>query len=165
MFGFFRNKAKEGGTEIYTPPQMPSLPVDYDGVMKALAPYYQRKRPLDFFFEMYVVSVIERLPQETISAIADFSTKHPTAFFAHGGDWRQYVVTECHLSDTIEVAIWDLWIRNSANARRDGWEYHPWHYAQNFAENYFADGSRVDVWEGSALEEAKKRIQEYRKNG
>ncbi len=165
MFGFFRKKARDGGKEIFIPPQMPPFPVDYDGVMKALAPYYQRKCPLDFFFEMYVVSVIERLPQETISALADFSTKHPIAFSAHGGDWRQYVVTESHLSDTIEVAIWDLWIRNSANAKRDGWEYHPWHYAQNFAENYFADGSRVDVWEGSALEDAKKRIQEYKKNG
>ena len=92
------------------------------------------------------------------------SNKHTTFFEAHGGDWQQYVVKTSHLSDTIEVAIWDLWIRNSANARAKGWEYHPWHYAQNFADNFFAEGSRVDVWEGNALKEARKRIEAHREN-
>ena len=146
----------------YTPPKMPPFPTDYDGVMMVLAPYYHEQRPLDFFFEMYIVDVIEQLPSETITALGEFSTKHPTFFENHGGDWRQYVVKESHLSETIEVAIWDLWIRNSANANDDGWQYHPWHYAQNFADNFFAEGSRVDVWEGNALEEARERIRLYR---
>ncbi|HSQ18498.1 MAG TPA: hypothetical protein VLM83_12415 [Anaerolineales bacterium] len=162
---FKKKKRKESDGGHYMPPQMPPFPEDYDGVMRTLALYSQQKRPLNFFFEMYIVNVIERLPQETIAALADFSARHPTFFAAHGGDWRQYLVKESRLSDTIDIAIWDLWIRNSVNARRDGWEYHPWHYAQNFVENYLAEGSKVDVWEGNALEEAKKRIQEYRKIG
>ncbi|MDP6636681.1 MAG: hypothetical protein QGG42_17415 [Phycisphaerae bacterium] len=165
MFGFRKKKDKKQHGDAYQPPQMPPFPIDYDGVIEALAPYYQEKRPLDFFFEMYVVDVIEKLPQETIAAIDDFSAKHPDLFAGHGGDWRQYVVKGCQLSDTIEVAIWDLWIQNSANAKRDGWEYHPWHYAQNFADNYFVDGSRVDVWETNALEEAQRRIEAYRNSG
>ena len=111
---------------------------------------------------MYIIDVIEQLPDETLTALAEFSRKHPTFFEAHGGDWRQYVIKESHLSDTIEIAIWDLWIRNSANAKDHGWEYHPWHYAQDFAHNFFAEGSRVDVWEGNALEEARKRIKVHR---
>ena len=148
----------------YTPPEMPPFPVDYDGVMQALAPYYREERPLDFFFEMYVVDVIDQLPTETLNALADFSKKHPTFFETHGGDWRQYVIEESHLSDTIDVAIWDLWIRNSTNANDNGWKYHPWHYAENFSANFFAEGSRVDVWEGNALEQARKRVESHRKN-
>ncbi|MDJ0652933.1 MAG: hypothetical protein QNJ40_02185 [Xanthomonadales bacterium] len=78
------------------------------------------------------------------------------------GTWKQFVSDSLNLSDTIEVAIWDLWIRNSQNARKDGWSYHPWHFAQNFLDNYFAEGSEVDVWVGDALESAKSRIKEFR---
>lgn len=166
MFGFLKKKEQEKAPgAAYTPPTMPPFPADYDGVMKVLAPYYQQQRPLDFFFEMFVMDVIKKLPPETLAALSDFSAKHPTFFTKHGGDWRQYVIKENQLSETIEIAIWDLWIRNSANASRSGWVYHPWHFAQDFAGNYFADGSKVDVWEGNALEEAQKRIAEYRKTG
>ncbi|BDS07363.1 hypothetical protein NT6N_24030 [Oceaniferula spumae] len=149
--------------EPYIPPEMPPFPTSYDEVMSTLAPYYHEQRPLEYFFEMYVIDVIEELPEASLNALADFSSKHPTFFEKHGGDWRKHVVVESHLSDTIEIAIWDLWIRNSANASRDGWTYHPWHFAQNFADNYFADDSRVDVWEGNSLEEAKARIKAHRK--
>ena len=149
-------------SEPYVPPVMPPFPEDYDGVMMTLAPYYHEQRPLDYFFELYVVDLIEELPSATSLALDDFSAKHPSFFERHNGDWRRSVVEELHLSDTIEIAIWDLWIRNSANAIRDGWKYHPWHYARNFADNYFAENSQVDVWEGDALEKAKQRIETYR---
>ena len=150
--------------ETYSPPEMPPFPTNYDGLMKTLAPYYQEQRPLDFFFEMYIVDVIEELPDDTKTALTEFCFRHPKLFEKHAGDWRKYVKQEFHLSDTIDVAIWDLWIRNARNAQSDGWQYHPWHYVQNFAENYFADDSRVDVWEASALEDARRRIADHRKN-
>lgn len=146
----------------YTPPEMPPFPADYQQVIKSLAPYYQDQRPLDFFFEMFVCDVIEELPQATKDALAEFSKRHPTFFSNHAGDWRAYVVSECKLSPTIETAIWDLWIRNSAKATSDGWTYHPWHYAQNFGDNYFADNSKVDVWEPGALEAARVRVAQHR---
>ncbi len=143
---------------------MPPFPTDDDGMMKTLAPYYHDERPLDLFFELYVCDVLEQLPKGTLDALSDFSDKHPTFFSAGDGDWKAYVVNQCHLSDTIEIAIWDLWIRNIEIAERDGWIYHPWHFAQDFLENYFSEGSKVDVWEGDALEMAKKRISEYHKS-
>jgi hypothetical protein len=138
------------------------LPTDYRSVMAALAPYYHLKRPLDFFFEMYIVDVLELLPAEASRALDEFSAKHPTFFAKHGGDWRTYVVHELHLSETIEVAIWDLWLKNSQALKGQGLDYHPRDYAQDFHKHYTADGSRVDVWEGNALAIAKQRIHEYR---
>lgn len=153
---------KPGESGEFIPPEMPPYPVDYDSVLQTLAPYYRQERPLDFFFEMYVVYVLGELPPETVIALKDFSEKHPTFFADCGGDWLAYVVKHCKLSDTIEIAIWDLWIRNAATAKRVGWDFHPWHYAQDFAENYFIDDSRIDVWPGNALEGARKRIEEYK---
>jgi hypothetical protein len=42
------------------------------------------------------------------SALDEFSAKHPTFFEKHNGDWRRHVVEEFHLSDTIDIAIWEL---------------------------------------------------------
>ena len=148
--------------ESYTPPEMPPFPRDYEGVLTVIAPYYHDERPFDFFFEMYVVDVLELPPAETKSALAAFSARFPNLFREYDGDWRAFVVGTAQLSDTIEIAIWDLWIRNSENARRAGWIYHPWHFAQNFIDNYTAEDSRVDVWPEGALEAAKKRIEDYR---
>lgn len=143
---------------------MPSFPTDYDSLMETLAPYYHDERPLDYFFELYVCDVLNELPKKTLEALSNYSDEHPSFFSDCDGDWKKYVVNRCNLSDTIETAIWDLWIKNAAIAKRDGWNYHPWHFAQNFIENYLTEGSKVDVWEGATLEMAKKRISEYRKN-
>jgi hypothetical protein len=43
-----------------------------------------------------------------IQALDEFSAKHPTFFEKHNGDWRRHVVEEFHLSDTIDIAIWEL---------------------------------------------------------
>ena len=150
--------------ESYTPPEMPPYPTSYDEVMQSLAPYYKEERPLDFFFEMHVSDIIDELPKESIQALDVFSEKHPTFFESTNGSWKEYVITQCHLSETFEIAVWDLWIRNTANAKENGWTFHPRHFSQVLMEKYFEDGSKVDVWEGSSLQEAKQRIETYRKN-
>ncbi|QUI65067.1 hypothetical protein GSF04_22360 [Pseudoalteromonas sp. A22] len=151
--------------EQYVPPKMPEYPKSYDDVMITLAPHYQAEQPLDYFFELYIISVLEKLPNETEAALQEFNRKHPSFFESTNGDWRVYVKQQLHLSNTIDVAIWDLWIRNSANAKNNGWEYHPWHFAQNFLENYFAEGSKIDIWEGNSVEIAKQKIAKFRENG
>jgi hypothetical protein len=150
--------------EQYIPPVMPEYPRTYVDVMTTLAPYYKSERPIDYFFEIYVISTINKLPEETEFALEEFNSKHPSFFESTNGDWKAYVKKQLHLSSTIEVAIWDLWIRNSVSANDSGWKYHPWHYAQNFLDEYSAEGSKVDIWEGNSLELAKNRILEFRES-
>jgi len=146
----------------YEPPQMPPFPTSLDALYATIAPYYQARRPLDLFFEFFIVDVLGLLPEPTQKAIDELTAKHPSFFQGTNGDWRSGVRRALNLSETIDIAIQDLWYRNSQKAMEDGWVYHPWHYAQNFAENYVAEGSRVDVWEGDTLEQAKARIRAAR---
>ncbi|WP_413701981.1 hypothetical protein ACLKMH_10910 [Psychromonas sp. KJ10-10] len=104
------------------------------------------------------------MPNETEVALQEFNRKHPSFFESTNGDWRAFIKKQLDLSSTLEVAIWDLWIRNSVNAKHNGWNYHPWHFAQNFIDNYFIEGSKVDVWEGDSLNLAKQRIATFREN-
>jgi hypothetical protein len=150
--------------EPYVPPEMPPFLTDEDRLLAVLAPYYYRERPFDFLFEMFVVDVIDVLPERTRNVLNEFSREYPTFFEGYGSDWRKCVVDKLQLSDTIEIAIWDLWICNSDIAESNGWKYHPWNFAQNFVEIYLADGSRVDVWEGNSLAQAKTRIRKYRRD-
>jgi len=155
MRGLFKRKK-------YKPPKMPPFPTDHEGVMKAMAPYYHQERPLDFFFELYIVDVLELLPDESLSALDEFSKVFPDFFKDYDGDWKKYVEGQLNLSKTIGIAIWDLWIRNSRIAQEQGSVYHPWHFAINFNDEYCANGSKVDVWQGNAIDLAKKRIKEYK---
>lgn len=122
----------------------------------ALAPYFQERRPAELFLEFLIVDVIEGLPEATIAAIEAFTEKTPAMRVV--GEWRLHIRKSFNLSDTIDIAILDLWYRNGDIALSKGWKYHPRHFAMNFIEQYFADGSRVDVWEGDALAIAKDRI-------
>jgi hypothetical protein len=147
--------------EEYTPPQMPEYPTDLDSFYQVIKPYYDEERPLDLFFELLIIDVLGYLPEQTKLAIEEFSNKHTRFFESTNGDWKEYVKKTLELSSTIEIAILDLWYRNSQNAKDSGWEYQPWHYAMNFIDNYFAENSKVDIWEGNALEEAKRLIREH----
>ena len=169
VLSMFSVEAIEKGNQLNQeqniPPSMSAYPVTYDGVMATLAPYYQAERPLDYFFELYIISVLDKLPSDSEVALNEFNNKHPSFFESTNGDWKAYVKQQLHLSNTIDVAIWDLWIRNSANAKNNDWKYHPWHFAQNFLDNYFAEGSKIDIWEGNSFELAKQRIATFREKG
>jgi len=135
-----------------------TFPTDYDGVLNALAPFHRAERPLDYFFAMYVCAVLKRLPDATLAALDDFSTRNPSFFLSHRGDWRKHVVGQLHLSDTIEVAIWDLWLRNRAVYHDLGDPNDVWEFAQDFIEQWAKDDSRVDVWTPENLAAARRRI-------
>lgn len=158
-------KANQLNQEQYIPPVMPEYPKTYNDIMNTLAPFYKAERPLDYFFELYIISILNKLPTETEVALKEYNDKYPSFFQSTNGDWKAYVKKELHLSDTIEIAIWYLWARNSVNAKNNGWNYHPWHFAESFLDNYFAEDSKVDIWDGNSLELAKKRILEFRGNG
>jgi hypothetical protein len=112
-----------------------------------------KENPSDIFFDHFVMDVIGMLPPE-------MSDKLDTALSTSGGNWRQKTKELINLSGTIEIAILDLWYRNSAALEARGELYDPYHFAVNFVDAYFADDSQVDVWPGNALEAAKSRIRE-----
>jgi hypothetical protein len=125
--------------------------------MRAVVPYARENRHIEIFFELYVVDVLGALPSTTSQAISDFGVRFPAAFGAVP-DWRVGLKQVLNLSETIGIAILDLWYINRKKAVADGWIYHPWLYGMHFVSKYFEDGSKVDVWEGDALELAKGRI-------
>lgn len=66
-----------------------------------------------------------------------------------------------NLSDTIEISIKDLWLRNSEIAKRDNIELSPEKFAFMFTEEFLVENSKIDIWENeSDLTYAKKRIAE-----
>lgn len=145
---------------MFNPPVMPPYPSSLAEFERTLIPYMKEKRPIELFFEFYILKVLGVLPAESDDAVRAFVERHP--FFGTGADWCAGVRQQLHLSDTIDIAILDLWYINRKKAIAQNWVYHPWHYAMNFIENYFKDGSRVDVWEGDALTLAKQRIEAER---
>jgi hypothetical protein len=163
LFNIFKKKQSGHADDSYNAPEMPPFPEDYASIMRTLAPYHHAGRPLDYFFELFIVSIIDELPQVTFVALEEFSAKHPTFFAATQGNWREFVSQQLKLSDTIEVAIWDLWIRNKQVLSSKGFQYHPWHFAIDFAQNYVAEDSKVDVWEGDSLAQARMRVAEYKR--
>ena len=66
-----------------------------------------------------------------------------------------------NLSETIEIAIKDLWLRNSKIPENDGTQLTAERFADLFIENYYVENSKVDMWESELdLNNAKKRIAE-----
>jgi hypothetical protein len=113
-------------------------------------PRYQ-SNPSDLFFDHFVLDVIGALPAGT-------SERLDAALETSSGGWRQKTKEIVNLSDTIEIAILDLWYRNSEVLRDRGEIYEPYHFAVNFVDNYFADESQVDQWHGNALAAARERV-------
>jgi hypothetical protein len=110
-----------------------------------------RDNPVYFFVEQLVIDTIEGIPlemQEWIAQIVRTDVDH----------WRAKIKEVATLSDTFELAVLDLWYRNTEIAASRGELLSASDFACLFADHYFAEGSQVDLWEPGALEEAKSRI-------
>lgn len=116
--------------------------------------------PVDFFFEQYILGVIGELPEARSREIQAMNLQK--IFKTKSYDWRHAVREVLHLSDTIDIAIIDLWYRNQDIARAQKAKYAPQQFAMDFVDEYMKDGSRVDVWTPAALLAAKARIAQQR---
>jgi hypothetical protein len=70
----------------YKPPKMPAFPTSLEELYRTIAPYYRDQRPLDLFFEFFIVDVLGLLPSATQNAIDELTSKHPTLFCVN--QWR-----------------------------------------------------------------------------
>lgn len=117
-----------------------------------------RDSPINLFLENLVLDIIGQLPPGADAKIQDMDLQH--VFKASAVEWRQVIREVLHLSPTFDTAVLDLWYRNSDRAQEEGFEYIPFHFAQEFVDRYFADDSKVDVWTPDTLRAAKARIAE-----
>ena len=121
-------------------------------------PRRYQTNPINLFFEDLILDIVERLPADRSSKI-DAMNLHKV-FSTKSNAWRDVIRETLHLSGTFDYAVWDLWVRNRGqypkNADGDR------SFAQNFADMYMADDSKIDVWPEGALEAAKSRINKFR---
>ncbi len=136
--------------------QSSPFPTSLDDVYSALDPYLRDEKPMDFFFEFLIMEVIGALPRETVKALDEFAGENAEAF--ETGDWRSEVRVGFGLSDTIDVAILDLWYQNDGVARQLVDRYYPWRFARDFSAEYFSNDGEIDEWPEGELEAAKARI-------
>ena len=118
-------------------------------------PRYKDK-PMNLLFEAFIQDVIGHLPEDKLQRMEQMDL--PRRFKTRATEWRGAVAEMRQLSDTIKIAILDLWHRNQEIGRQQGIEYDPVQFSMDFVDHYYEEGSRVDVWEGAALQEAKERI-------
>ena len=122
-------------------------------------PEKTKPRPIDTLFLNFILDTIHKLPNEKKEILKkiDLNKVYSTDF----KDWKKTLKKVLHLSDTIEIAIKDLWLTNSEIAKRDGIELSPEEFAIKFNENFLVPNSKIDIWENeSDLIRAKKRIEE-----
>jgi len=127
---------------------------------EAVDPSRYQANPINLFFEDLIIDILEKLPAERSSAIQAMNLQK--VFSTQASHWKSAVRETLHLSDTFDVAVWDLWVRNCSHYEDSAAGYR--HFAQNFADMYMADDSKVDVWAEGALDAAKVRVAAFRKN-
>lgn len=129
--------------------------------MSALDQPRYKENPINLFFESYIRDVIGFLSEERSEGIQGMNLQK--VFNTKSQDWRQVIRDVLHLSDTVDIAIQDLWYRNREHFRDDAGRPDPIWFSQVFADKYMEDDSKVDVWPPGALEAAKERIRIGRK--
>ena len=114
---------------------------------------------INVFFKVFILDTLKELPTEKSELIVNMNLDK--VFSTDFNDWKKTIKKVLNLSDTIEIAIKDLWLRNSEIAKNDGTELNADQFADLFIEKYYVENSRVDIWESeSDLNNAKKRIAE-----
>ncbi|MDU1890031.1 MAG: hypothetical protein E6767_05015 [Dysgonomonas sp.] len=117
-------------------------------------------QPIMIFFKSFVLDTIGHLPKETKEQMITLGTDLSSIFGTESKDWRVITKEVLALSDTIEIAILHLWYKNKMILKQQGYDYDPLSFADDFIENYYKEGSKVDVWEGDNLEQAKEWIKQ-----
>lgn len=114
------------------------------------------ENPIYIFFEGYIQDVIGYLPEEKSISFQNMNLKK--VFGTSASEWHEVIEEVLNLSETIQIAILDLWYRNREQFKDENGEYDPIWFIQIFTDEYMKDGSQIDVWPEGALESAKLRL-------
>ena len=125
---------------------------------KPSAPPTPSLGPIETLFANYVLDVIGELPADERQTCEALAPKLAATLKTRATEWKSVVAETLHLSATIEIAILDLWFRNSDLARQSGASLTPADFAVMFVVEYKKAGSAIDTWPGDSLEQAKARV-------
>ncbi len=119
-----------------------------------------KDQPILILFENYILDIIGHLPSDKKEGMNDLGLHK--VFNTQTTDWKEIVKQVLNLSDTIDIAILDLWYKNREIAAGQNIDYQPTEYAMDFADRYLRDDSKIDIWDGDSLEIAKRRIEKIK---
>jgi hypothetical protein len=117
-------------------------------------------QPILILFENYILDTIGHLPLDKKEGMNELGLHK--VFNTQTTDWKEIVKQVLNLSNTIDIAILDLWYKNREIAAGQNIDYERTQYAMDFADNYLKDDSKIDIWNGDSLEVAKQKIERIR---
>ena len=115
---------------------------------------------MEILFQKFILNELGALSKDEYQKI-DKLNLH-TVYNRNKEEWPNTIVAALKLSNTIDITIWDLWIKNIEKAKKQNIAYSKEQFASEFVINYYAEDSQVDVWKAKDLKEAKTRIKAYR---
>jgi len=113
--------------------------------------------PMYKLFICFILDTVNELPNDQEDKIKAMNLGQ--VLKVQSNDWRYVIKSALNLSDTIEIAIMDLWLKNSERAYTEEISLNSSTFANMFIENFYAENSRIDIWNNeSDLIRAKDRI-------
>jgi hypothetical protein len=131
-------------------------PQDDEKNMSPLDHPRYKANPIYLIFECYIEDTIGHLPENKSKTLQDMNLQK--VFKTKATDWRAVIRETLHLSDTIDIAIQDLWYQNRGAFMDENGRADTYVFSQVFTDELMEDGSILDVWPPGALDAAKKRI-------
>ena len=113
--------------------------------------------PIKLFFENYILHVLRLLPEPVSEQIQSLNLKEVLG--TQSIEWFDAVPEALKLSKTMEVAIWDMWIKTKESyiiAQQDFSQF-----AIDFTDNYLSEGTKIDKWTNESYKEAANRVNAF----
>ena len=115
-----------------------------------------KANPIYLFFECYIEDTIGHLSEVKSRTLQDMNLQK--VFKTKATDWKAVIRETLLLSDTIDIAIQDLWYQNREDFMDNKDQFDTYLFSQVFTNEFMEDGSMIDVWPAGTLDAAKERI-------
>lgn len=112
-------------------------------------------KSIDMLFKKYILQELGELPIEDYQKLNELQLF--SVYNRPPENWNVTLFNILNFSETLNIAIWSSWINHQRYEDKSVEEF-----ADGFVQDYFADDSRIDIWEEGQLEAAQRLIQEYR---
>ena len=115
-----------------------------------------KANPIYLIFECYIEDTIGHLPEVKSKTLKEMNLQK--VFKTKSTDWKAVIRETLRLSDTIDIAIQDLWYQNREDFMDNKGQFDTYLFSQVFTDQFMEDGSMLDVWPPGELDAAKERI-------